>query len=122
MGRIDFDSPRWMYQEGAQHFSHIEERVLSFGFVAYVMGRPDALPDKKFDYELAEQLAAMLWGEEGDYEQKHMQDSKYFYCMEDFDGKNIVECINKLNEFDRQKIANVAHRIVSSFDRLQRIE
>ena len=54
MPRIDFESPRWMYQEHRQHFSHIERRVLSLGFVAYVLERADALPDGTFDYELAE--------------------------------------------------------------------
>ena len=120
MPRIDFQSPRWMYQDKQQHFSHIEQRVLSFGYVAYVIGRPDALPDGSFDYELAEQLADMIWDDDG-YSESDFIMSKYAYVMDVFDGKNIVECIQALNEFDTRKIAGIANHIVTSFDHMKEI-
>ena len=117
MPRIDFKSPRWMYQDRQQHFSHIEQRVLSFGYVAYVIGRQDALPDGHFDYELAEQLADMIWDCE-DYSESDFMLSKYSYAMDIFDGKNVVECIHNLNQFDTKKIAGIANHIVTSYDHM----
>lgn len=118
MARVDFHSPRWMYQERQQHYSHIERRVLSFGFVKYVMGREDALPDGDFDFELADQLADMIW-EDDEYSESDFLLSKYSYCMDAFDGRNVVECINNLTEFDRRGIASIARNIVTSYDRMK---
>lgn len=120
MPRIDFDSPRWMYQEHRQHFSHIERRVLSLGFVAYVLERADALPDGTFDYELAEQLAQMIWDSD-DYSEFDFEQSKYYYCMDIFDGKNVMECINSLTPFDKRNIAGIANHIVQAYDHMQEI-
>ena len=121
MPRIDFESPRWMYQDRQQHFSHIEQRVLSLGFVVYVMGRADALPDGKFDYELADQLADMIWDDES-YSDEDFERSKYSYAMDSFDGKNVAECIRMLNDFDRRKIQGIANHIVTSYDHMKGIK
>jgi len=121
MPRIDFESPRWMYQDRQQHFSHIEQRVLSLGFVVYVMNRADALPDGRFDFDLASQLADMIWDDES-YSDEDFERSKYSYAMDSFDGKNVVECIHLLNDFDRRKIQGIANHIVESYDHMKGIK
>ncbi len=120
MARIDFQSPRWMYQEHSQHYSFLEKRVLSFAYVAYVMDRADALPDKVFDTDLADQLADMIWdGDSYGYTEEDFKRSTYSYAFETFDGGNVMKSLNTLNQFDRQTIARIAHNIVGSFDHMR---
>lgn len=103
--RINFKNPPSCYWSDKVKMSYIQRRIIVYSILYYKDG-VSLISDNDFD-ELSKQLVEMARESPEEYKK-----TRYYYCMDDFDGSTGFDLFSRLSAEDKQYLNLISQSLI----------